>query len=424
MDQAVLDYHLLGTTRSQAGDVTHRVVLAAAYREPIDHLVAAFRAAKIELLGIDVEAFALLRAVAPSRPEDPWLTATRSVRLSSPLRSVTTDRRSQSRTERSATSLECSSGAGSGSTSRSAASSVSRKRKLWSSKLGVDLRDGDWGADDGADPRLARARDAVKKELLNLARELIASLQFYQGQPGSHAIGEILVTGGTTRMPGFVEELRAARACTYPYRRSSRRGAGRLSRDRHTGRPCVARGGNRALESRSDACRQPSPPDARVSTTPFAGIGSGLSARRTVQVGGAVTLALAALFVVGYIHERSVVHHEIRARDRRGAPRRRAGTGRRGSFCRDPGHHPVQCGERRRLDTHELGSDDERPGAHLAGGRLPHEPAGFCAGQRRYGGSVLGGRRCGPGPDRVVTDDQRRGTVVTSALPQCWIAWR
>jgi Tfp pilus assembly PilM family ATPase len=60
---------------------------------------------------------------------------------------------------------------------------------------------------DVVDPRAARAREAVKKELTNLARELVASLQFYQGQPGSHAIAEILVTGGTTRMPGLVEEL-------------------------------------------------------------------------------------------------------------------------------------------------------------------------------------------------------------------------
>src|SRR5581483_7788313 len=67
MDQAVLDYHLLGTTRSETGEVTHRVALAAAYREPIDHFVAAFQAANIELTAIDVEAFALLRAVAPPR---------------------------------------------------------------------------------------------------------------------------------------------------------------------------------------------------------------------------------------------------------------------------------------------------------------------------------------------------------------------
>ena len=66
MDQAVLDYHLLATTTSETGEVSHRVVLAAAYREPIDHFVAAFQAANIQLAGIDVEAFALLRAVAPS----------------------------------------------------------------------------------------------------------------------------------------------------------------------------------------------------------------------------------------------------------------------------------------------------------------------------------------------------------------------
>jgi type IV pilus assembly protein PilM len=65
MDQAVLDYHLLGTSTSDDGDVVHKVVLAASYREPIDHFVAAFQAANIELSGIDVEAFALLRAVAP-----------------------------------------------------------------------------------------------------------------------------------------------------------------------------------------------------------------------------------------------------------------------------------------------------------------------------------------------------------------------
>ena len=72
-------------------------------------------------------------------------------------------------------------------------------------KCAISLGDAD--ESDVVDPRAVRAREAVKKELTNLARELVASLQFYQGQPGSHAIAEILVTGGTTRMPGLVEEL-------------------------------------------------------------------------------------------------------------------------------------------------------------------------------------------------------------------------
>ena len=42
------------------------MILAAAYREPIDQFAAAFDAADIQLEAIDVEAFALLRAVAPA----------------------------------------------------------------------------------------------------------------------------------------------------------------------------------------------------------------------------------------------------------------------------------------------------------------------------------------------------------------------
>ncbi len=52
------------------------------------------------------------------------------------------------------------------------------------------------------------------------------------------------------------------------------------------------------------------PADARVSTRPFASLGGNLSARRIVQVGGTVTVVLAALFVFLFIQERSTVHHK------------------------------------------------------------------------------------------------------------------
>ncbi len=41
----------------------------------------------------------------------------------------------------------------------------------------------------------------------SLARELVASLQFYQSEPGSLPIAEILLTGGTSQLPGLAEEL-------------------------------------------------------------------------------------------------------------------------------------------------------------------------------------------------------------------------
>ena len=62
-------------------------------------------------------------------------------------------------------------------------------------------------ADESEDPRVARARKAVLGELEALARELVASLQFYQSEPGSLPISEILVTGGTSQLPGLPEEL-------------------------------------------------------------------------------------------------------------------------------------------------------------------------------------------------------------------------
>jgi type IV pilus assembly protein PilM len=203
MDQAVLDYHLLGTSASESGDVTHRVVLAAAYREPIDHFVAAFQAANIELAGIDVEAFALLRAVAPSNG-----TPIEGERTAVVVVAIGHDRSTLAISDGEICDftrvLEWGGSKLDVAIGRELGLAQEEATEL---KHSVDLRDGDWAAGDSDDPRLDRACEAVKRELVNLARELIASLQFYQGQEGSHAIGEILVTGGTTRMPGFVEEL-------------------------------------------------------------------------------------------------------------------------------------------------------------------------------------------------------------------------
>ena len=47
----------------------------------------------------------------------------------------------------------------------------------------------------------------MRRELQTLARELVTSLQFYQTQPGSLAISEILLAGGTSRLNGLPEEL-------------------------------------------------------------------------------------------------------------------------------------------------------------------------------------------------------------------------
>jgi type IV pilus assembly protein PilM len=54
---------------------------------------------------------------------------------------------------------------------------------------------------------MSTARDVVVRELQSFARELVSSLRFYQSQPGSLGIGEIVMTGGTAHLPGFADEL-------------------------------------------------------------------------------------------------------------------------------------------------------------------------------------------------------------------------
>jgi Tfp pilus assembly PilM family ATPase len=49
--------------------------------------------------------------------------------------------------------------------------------------------------------------DAVRKQVQAFARELVSSLQFYQNQPGSLGIGEIVITGGTASLDGLADEL-------------------------------------------------------------------------------------------------------------------------------------------------------------------------------------------------------------------------
>ena len=58
-----------------------------------------------------------------------------------------------------------------------------------------------------ATSRPRRPRGGAQRELHAFARELVSALQFYQNQPGSLGIGEVVLTGGTAELPGIDAEL-------------------------------------------------------------------------------------------------------------------------------------------------------------------------------------------------------------------------
>ena len=65
LEEAVLDWQLLSeTTDEETGQTVRRVLLVVAYRELVDRYVLACKKAGITVAGIDLEAFAMLRALA------------------------------------------------------------------------------------------------------------------------------------------------------------------------------------------------------------------------------------------------------------------------------------------------------------------------------------------------------------------------
>lgn len=199
LDQAVLDFHVVRETVDESGSVSRRVLLAAAYQDPIDHYVEACRAANLELSAIDVEAFALLRAVTPRRDEHDNAPAAASVVVS-----IGHDRSTLAISDGTVCDfmrvLDWGGAKLEAAVARELGLSADEAREMM---LALDL--GDDSADH--DPRRTGARAALRREFEVLARELIASLQYYQGEPGSLPLSTVLITGGTTRLPGLAEEL-------------------------------------------------------------------------------------------------------------------------------------------------------------------------------------------------------------------------
>jgi len=55
--------------------------------------------------------------------------------------------------------------------------------------------------------QVAKTRSGIQRALASFSRELVASLQFYQAQPGALGIGEIVLTGGTAHMDGLTDAV-------------------------------------------------------------------------------------------------------------------------------------------------------------------------------------------------------------------------
>jgi type IV pilus assembly protein PilM len=199
--EAVIDYVVLGQGEGQGLEPTVRVLLVFAHRELVDRHVEACRRAGLKLEGIDFEAFALLRALTATRPES--VAPEQAVVAVAVGNERTIFAVSDGRICDFTRVLEWGGGSLDVAIARALDLTPSQAEPI---KLALAL-EGDVAPSQLSPVQIEAARAAIRTELQALARELVASLQFYQSRPDSLEIGEILLSGGGAQLSGFAAEL-------------------------------------------------------------------------------------------------------------------------------------------------------------------------------------------------------------------------
>jgi type IV pilus assembly protein PilM len=201
--ESVLDYRVVEERYTESGEISRRVLLVVAPRDQVEPYIKACHSAGLRLAGLDLEAFGLLRAfVSPlgsrSRSDD---SATVVAAIG----------------HEASTLLVAGGGVceftrvfdwGGGALQAAIADELEVPLMEASTILNHLSLSGPGRHLDSldADTR-SRAIEAVRTRLTPFARELVSSLQFYQTQPDSLGIKEILITGGTSHLEGLAEVL-------------------------------------------------------------------------------------------------------------------------------------------------------------------------------------------------------------------------
>jgi type IV pilus assembly protein PilM len=206
LDNAVLDFHTLGIADTGSGP-RQRAVVVAARRDMIDRIVRAVRDAGLKLEGIDLAAFAMVRALhgsapTPSEGETPeqvlyvWLGGITNLAVAQGTTCVFT-RASGGGLETMAIELA----------ERRGLTLVHARQ--WLEHVGLDAPLGDI---DGDVDIVEEARDVLLDGVRRVANEIRSSLDFQSAYGGSGAVSRVILTGPATAVPGFAHALEGALA--------------------------------------------------------------------------------------------------------------------------------------------------------------------------------------------------------------------
>ncbi len=202
LDQAVLDYHLLETSPGEDGELVHRILLVVAYRDSVDRYLAATDAANLEVSGIDLDAFALLRASLEPEGDNPG--TEEAIGAVSIDQDITTLAVSDGSICRFTRVLEW----GAGNVDLALVRTM-RVPALEAEALrrGLSLEPSPQLMGSGEPSSGPQPADVARRELRTLVRELQSSIRFYGSQPGALPVRGLVVSGSLVDLPGFAKRL-------------------------------------------------------------------------------------------------------------------------------------------------------------------------------------------------------------------------
>jgi type IV pilus assembly protein PilM len=196
LDAAVLDFQPLGIVDNGDGP-RQRVLLVAARRDMVDKVLAAARAAGLRPEGIDLAAFAMIRALHRPGPEEPvmYLSVGGLTNLAVAIgyqclftRVVGggTEALAVELAERKALTLE--------------------HARAWLDHVGLTAPVQGLAGDDAI---VSEARLVLQDGVRRIAVEARNSLDFHAAQEAQQHVGRVVLTGAALSIPGFADALSA-----------------------------------------------------------------------------------------------------------------------------------------------------------------------------------------------------------------------
>jgi len=193
LDEAVLDFAILGTGTGEDGEPVMRVLLAAAQAATVSRLVAAVDAAGMSVAAVDLIPIALIRALAaPASGEEDG--AEGIVSFGGGVTSIAVH---ESGTPRFVRAI----GAGGRELTDLIASELDipfESAEAVKRQLGT-----------GNDDLVVRASAAIERRVAMLLDEVRSSIDYYRNQPGAARLVRVVLTGGGSQLPGLAERLAA-----------------------------------------------------------------------------------------------------------------------------------------------------------------------------------------------------------------------